>query len=58
LKQAITKPSTIHGAAHPMGSKGYLKMTIAATQHSKSKMTKEVLEYSMAPSKISKFNIL
>lgn len=32
------------------GNKGYLKMTIAATQHSKSKMNRDILEYSLAQS--------
>ena len=51
LKQAVGKPSTIHGPNTFDGNKGYLKMTIAATQHSKSKVAKDILEYSMAVSK-------
>ncbi|CDW85027.1 leucine rich repeat family protein [Stylonychia lemnae] len=48
LKQAVNKPSTVHGNKNQGGSKGYLKMTIAATQHSKSNMNKDLLEYSLA----------
>eukprot|EP00347_Sterkiella_histriomuscorum_P024110 403332273 len=48
LKQAVNKPSTVHNPNYAGGSKGYLKMTIAATQHSKSKMNKDLLEYSLA----------
>lgn len=39
LKQAVSKPTTVHGASTMIGSKGYLKMTIAAQQHSKSKIS-------------------
>jgi len=31
LKQAVNKPSTVHGNSNKETSKGYLKMTIAAT---------------------------
>lgn len=59
LKQAVSKPTTVHGGNGIIGSKGYLKMTIAATQHSKSKMTRDVLEYSLAQSKfIINFNFI
>jgi hypothetical protein len=52
LKQAISKPATVHGGGNMNQNKGYLKMTIAATQHSKSKMAKDLLEYSLATSKM------
>mmetsp|Transcript_22544 Transcript_22544/g.21711 ORF Transcript_22544/g.21711 Transcript_22544/m.21711 type:complete len:93 (-) Transcript_22544:72-350(-) len=48
LKQAVAKPTTFHAGNTSMGNKNYLKMTIAAQQHSKSKMAKDLLEYSIA----------
>ncbi len=47
LKQAISKPATLHGGTKPIGNKGYLKMTIAAQQHSKQKMNKDLLQYAL-----------
>ena len=51
LKQAISKPATVHNASGKSQRKGYLKMTIAAQQHSKNSMNKDLLEYSFATSK-------
>ena len=60
LKQAVSKPATVHGGNNQNTNKGYLKMTIAATQHSKSKVAKDLLEYSLATSKHNAlyFNLL
>lgn len=49
LKQAVTKSGTAPytGSAREasVGRKGYLKMTIAAQQHSKQRMNQELLVY-------------
>ncbi len=58
LKQAVSKPATVHGGNNQNTNKGYLKMTIAATQHSKSKVAKDLLEYSLATSKHNTLCIL
>jgi hypothetical protein len=59
LKQAVSKAS---GASGPHGiltktngaqAKGYLKMTIAAQQHSKNQMNQELLVYALAASKLT-----
>lgn len=54
LKQTFIKSSTVHApGTSVLNSKNYLRMTIAATQHSKSKMvSRDVLEYSLMNSKL------
>jgi hypothetical protein len=56
LKQAVTKSGTVPYTASSreasIGRKGYLKMTIAAQQHSKQRMNQELLVYQLQASKI------
>ena len=53
LKNALNKPSTIDTLNTKNKNKGYLKMTIAAAQHSKANMSNHILEYSLANSTIN-----
>lgn len=55
LKQAVAKAGNKDPYRHSMGeggqNKGYLKMTIAAHQHSKKPMNQELLVYQLTSSK-------
>ena len=55
LKQAVAKsgttPYTASSREASVGRKGYLKMTIAAQQHSKQRMNQELLVYQLQASK-------